>query len=1414
MTVVLPSADTWQSIQTRFPVGWQPDAVVLYLQYHHVPPAILSAPIPVIALAGDWNLQWHAYRRILRHCDLVLTDSLGVEVMRREGIENVRPANLFGVGKSWTDFAWPNGERDIDVLFVGNFNPAVQRERLAWVARLAALRPRWNVVVASGVFDDEYRRLLARSRIAFNRGIRGECNCRVAEAIAAGALLFQERDNREVPMLLTDREECVLYDGDDLTDLLTYYLEHEDERKGIAAKARQRLSEFTFAHLWRTQSSSIADEMPILRERAQRRVSQGTLDLRARTWMDFSSTFGRDGALATDLKSAADESPRDPHLRNALGILALQEKTPHAVIEAARAFQEAWQSDPRHVVAGLNLAEMLILMGQREHANEQVRRTLAMLDELDVSGADLLDAPHAATAFDDFRVEWERAAWTNVGLPQNEAQAKVTLLRWRLHRILSDIHNDVAHGFIASAMRPDLPVGLAALGCALARDGHISEAIPFLRQALNANPFDLEAARALFEALSRAGLGPEHQRMACERRSLSDAAPGLIPIEAWFAPQTTSVVPDPSVAISALRITWHGSQDLLHSLALVNREICLRLISHGHELSLQPALHDDPRATRVPLPPPVADAILREFSSPADVHVSHQWPPNFTPPPDGHWIIMQPWEFGSVPRAWIQPLTKLVDEIWVPSHFVRDSFIRSSLPADRIFVVPCGVSDVFLRDGHSLFPVQTTKRFKFLFVGGTIERKGVDLLLKAYGQTFSDKDDVCLVIKDMGVGTFYQGQTAEQMIERFRQIPHAPEIEYLNRELNEEEMAGLYRTCDCLAHPYRGEGFGLPIAEAMASGLPVIVTGYGAALDFCHDEHAYLLPASVVHFREKRVGDFETVDHPWWAEPDQDALRFRLRYVATHLKDAKDKGKLAQDFIRRNFTWDHTVAILEQRLVELRKSPIRRKSLTYEHAPAPTALAPARSRPRVSLAMIVKNEEANLPACLQSVADLVNEIIIVDTGSTDTTKRIALQRGAKVYDFPWIDSFSAARNESLRHATGEWIFWMDADDRLDEENRVKLRELFTKLPSENLGFVMKCLCLPDADTGTATVVDHIRLFRNHPQVRWAYRIHEQILPSIRRQGGDVRWSDVVIHHVGYQNRAVRSKKLQRDLRLLTMEHEEQPNDAFTLFNLGSVYQEQGKTAEALDFFCRSLEGSQPEDSIVRKLYAMIIQCNRNLKQPKEALQVCEDARRHYPDDLEILFQEALTRRDLGDRTSAISCLERLLDRRDGQHFASIDTGLQGYKTRHNLAVFLQEEGRTDDAEKQWQLAIAEQPNFLPALTGLAEIHFTRRDWPTFNADIERLKATSKGDLEAGTLMARKQLADKNFTVARLTIEQTIASYPGAVWPRVVLTHILLQEGKDWAAAEKALRDVLTLDPEHLEALRNLEVLSQQRKATR
>ncbi len=349
------------------------------------------------------------------------------------------------------------------------------------------------------------------------------------------------------------------------------------------------------------------------------------------------------------------------------------------------------------------------------------------------------------------------------------------------------------------------------------------------------------------------------------------------------------------------------------------------------------------------------------------------------------------------------------------------------------------------------------------------------------------------------------------------------------------------------------------------------------------------------------------------------------------------------------------------------------------------------ARQRVGLTMIVRNEEQNLPACLDSVADLVDQIAIADTGSEDRTKEIAQRYGAKITDFPWVDSFAAARNASLDLLDTEWAFFMDADDRLDAPNRENLRQLFASLPpARDAAYSLKCLCLPDPETGTATVVDHVRLFPLLPDTRWEFRVHEQVLPSLLRQGVVIRWPDVVIHHTGYLDAELRVRKRDRDLRLLRLAEQDDPEHPFTLFNLGCIYQEMKQPDIALPYLQRSLAGSHPSHSIVRKLYALIAGCQRMLEQPAEALTSCQAGRRFFPDDQELIFQEGLTRRMLGDGEGATACFEQALTARDGAHFGSVAVGLQGYKARQQLAILYAEQGRLVEADAQQRAALAEQ----------------------------------------------------------------------------------------------------------------------------
>lgn len=365
--------------------------------------------------------------------------------------------------------------------------------------------------------------------------------------------------------------------------------------------------------------------------------------------------------------------------------------------------------------------------------------------------------------------------------------------------------------------------------------------------------------------------------------------------------------------------------------------------------------------------------------------------------------------------------------------------------------------------------------------------------------------------------------------------------------------------------------------------------------------------------------------------------------------------------------------------------------------------SPSGSRPRVSLTMIVKDEGHNLPACLDSAAGLFDEVVVVDTGSSDDTPEVARSRGARVFDFPWVDDFAQARNAALARATGDYAFWLDADDRIDPLEHAKLKTLIGRLKAgDDAAYVVRCAC-DDGPGGGRTVVDHIRLFPLREGVRWEYAVHEQILPSLRRAGVEVRWSDCEVRHVGYADPALRARKLVRDEAILRREAEDRPGDPFVLFNLGFIAVERRDWDAALQDLGESLRRSAPTDSIVRKLYALIARCHQGRGDSESALAACAAGLALDQDDAELLFREAVIRRGVGDMGGAEALWRRVLTLRRPERFASVDSGIYGHLTRRNLASLAAERGDHEEARSHWRAVLAECPG-----DAEAEANLTRR----------------------------------------------------------------------------------------------------------
>jgi glycosyltransferase involved in cell wall biosynthesis len=303
--------------------------------------------------------------------------------------------------------------------------------------------------------------------------------------------------------------------------------------------------------------------------------------------------------------------------------------------------------------------------------------------------------------------------------------------------------------------------------------------------------------------------------------------------------------------------------------------------------------------------------------------VAHQWPPVFEAPSDGPFVLYQPWEFGEIPAAWVEPIRTSVDEVWTPSEYSRQAFTRAGLAPELIRVVPNGVDLERFSAAGAAYRLPTSKRTVFLFVGGTTYRKGIDLLLEAYGEAFSADDDVCLVVKSFGAQTVYRGQGGLPELRAFAARPGAPELVLLEHDLAFEEIPTLYRAADCLVQPYRGEGFCLPALEALASGLPVIVTAGGPTDDFSSPACAWQLPSRTIPLPANALGPaYLPAGGGTLLEPDRRALVAALR-AATDPAARAAKAATAREHAAR-FGWPAAAAVVTERLAALaERRPIR-----------------------------------------------------------------------------------------------------------------------------------------------------------------------------------------------------------------------------------------------------------------------------------------------------------------------------------------------------------------------------------------------------------------------------------------------------------------------------------------------------------
>jgi len=340
--------------------------------------------------------------------------------------------------------------------------------------------------------------------------------------------------------------------------------------------------------------------------------------------------------------------------------------------------------------------------------------------------------------------------------------------------------------------------------------------------------------------------------------------------------------------------------------------------------------------------------------------------------------------------------------------------------------------------------------------------------------------------------------------------------------------------------------------------------------------------------------------------------------------------------------------------------------------------------PTLSLCVIARNEEAMLPGCLESVAGVVDEIVVVDTGSTDDTVEVALARGARVLDFPWRQDFSAARNAALEVATSEWVFFLDADERLDPASLGTLRRLVEAEPADAPPTIYAPLILNVDAAGASLGADHMpRLWRARPELRFRGRIHEQVGVGVR--GLRTAFEDALkVIHLGYDPvHAQNTGKHQRNIALLDLELAERPDDPSLIFYRAKEAYALGDDAAAAEAFQRVIREA-PGLNFALSAYVFGIECLRSTGRATDALALAMEGVQANPRYSELWYAAGMAALDMGRSVQAEGLFREAMKPSEGFALTAFnDPDIRAWRAELALGQALRVQSLPADALKIW-----------------------------------------------------------------------------------------------------------------------------------
>ncbi|MEZ5966201.1 MAG: glycosyltransferase [Planctomycetota bacterium] len=528
---------------------------------------------------------------------------------------------------------------------------------------------------------------------------------------------------------------------------------------------------------------------------------------------------------------------------------------------------------------GLDLALEVLSIVQREHP---------------VSVTVVVETAALATVRDLVRRSDVRAEVRAAAPCELVAEHAVVLLPWRATIAPDLLVRFLATGRTVIASRHAATAAMLADGCCLPVGG-----------AIDGDEFEPDSRHLLAQV--RRAVSDLDDARARGRRGRAFAwtywrgpRPALPPA----APPPTGERPSLVLEAPLFELSSSSLLTIATARALVARDaVDLFVVPRGaHQASLRHLRQEAPE---------VLERCVRQPPAQVDLWLATGWPPRAARPSQARsFAVRVDWEYGALPVALSPVVVREADLVVVHSHAVEATIAASGRHRETIALVPHGVDGSVFEPRAT--PLADVVRFKgdraaILFTGGLIWRKGIDVLLNALLQMPAElRRRICLVVKPMGARTSYRGFELGELVHRFQRAG-AVDTLVVDRELSPREMAGLYTASDVYAHPYRGEGFGLPVLEALACGVPAVVTAGGSTDDFAWGGGC--LRVAAIH-RSVELAE-PCLSQPWVLEPDVGSLGAALARAVRERNELRQTAQASAPVVALRSSWSIAAAQLE-----------------------------------------------------------------------------------------------------------------------------------------------------------------------------------------------------------------------------------------------------------------------------------------------------------------------------------------------------------------------------------------------------------------------------------------------------------------------------------------------------------------------